>query len=82
MTLLYNFGLTTGSLMAYMLESMLGPVDERHCIPNPIQVKFPEYAVNSTSSITLATTPITTIVTSIATSLSSFTVNSTLDAER
>lgn len=31
MTLCYNFGLTAGSLMAYLLESLLSPVDEHRC---------------------------------------------------
>ncbi|KAI4472167.1 equilibrative nucleoside transporter [Holotrichia oblita] len=32
MTLLYNCGLTMGSLMAYFIESALGPVDQHPCV--------------------------------------------------
>lgn len=77
MTLLYNFGLTAGSLMAYFLESVLSPVEDHPCGPNPIHVK-PFYT--PPNNITLPT-PVThsttfTIVT-LASTLSTGAENTT-----
>lgn len=69
MTLLYNFGLTAGSLMAYFLESVLSPVDGHPCGPNPTHVKLPNvpninvtlvsFIVNSTQSTLTTSLPST-----------------------
>lgn len=83
MTLLYNFGLTAGSLMAYLLESMLNPIEEHQCDTNPLHVKPIDVSQNVTTLTTVAsTTALTTIITTIASTVSNITVNSTLETNR
>ncbi|XP_022904129.1 equilibrative nucleoside transporter 4 [Onthophagus taurus] len=49
MTLLYNFGLTTGSLMAYSLESLTGPADFDPCTMRlPTESLHPQNVINTT----------------------------------
>lgn len=83
MTLLYNFGLTAGSLVAYLLESMLNPVEEHQCDISPLHIKPTYGSQNITTLTTVAsTTVLTTIITSIASTVSNITVNSTLGTNR
>lgn len=64
MTLSYNFGLTTGSLVAYFLESILAPVDVRSCTFD-LQDRLP-YATDNATLSTASTSTIfeTTLLTS------------------
>lgn len=61
MTLSYNFGLTAGSLLAYVIESMLSPIGKDHC--GPIDVNLPFSSPNTTIGLVTNTTPLTTIMT-------------------
>ncbi|XP_044269593.1 equilibrative nucleoside transporter 4 [Tribolium madens] len=62
MTLLYNFGLTTGSLMAYFLESMLNPVENHPCSLSHLHMKLTESPVNiSLTTGTIRSTSVTII---------------------
>lgn len=85
MTLLYNFGLTTGSLMAYLLESMLSPVEQYTCPQdlayNKISQRVVENAtLNATLLSTAKTTVLSTIVPSVASAISNAVGNSTLES--
>lgn len=88
MTLLYNFGLTAGSLMAYVLESILSPVEQYPCSHNLPHERITQKAVeNITLSTTLlstaTTTVLSTIIPSLATTISSTPIaNSTLESNR
>lgn len=65
MTLSYNFGLTAGSLLAYVIESMLNPIDEHPCGPNPFDIKLQGFGSNlTTTTATIAAT--TTVIASSA----------------
>lgn len=48
MTLSYNFGLTTGSLMAYFMESILNPIENHPCDTNYTNIKFHSTLYNTT----------------------------------
>jgi hypothetical protein len=63
MTLLYNFGLTTGSLMAYFLESILNPVENHPCSPNHIKLSETSTNINFTTLRTTSVTIITLVST-------------------
>lgn len=63
MTLSYNFGLTAGSLLAYVIESMLNPIGKDHC--GPIDANLPFSSSNTTIGLVTNTTPLTTIMTTI-----------------
>lgn len=75
MTLLYNLGLTTGSLMAYFLESILNPTDSIDFHPcHDIQTKILNFS-NFTNVTTMRSTPATVI--SLISTLSTGIDNST-----
>lgn len=76
MTLVYNFGLTTGSLMAYFLESLLSPVETHPCSPNHIPVNLSESAT-SVYFTTLRSTSVTIIT--LASTLSTGADNTSVD---
>lgn len=87
MTLSYNFGLTAGSLMAYFLETVLPPINEHPCGPNPIDIKLPYALQNSTfstvstlftSTISMDTTMINSL-TSTSSNVLDATFNTTFD---
>lgn len=72
MTLSYNLGLTAGSLVGYVFESMLGPQLPNPCPqypfvpPKPNQPPFTNLSISSTTSTTtLATAIITTLSSAI-----------------
>ncbi|XP_062562972.1 equilibrative nucleoside transporter 4 [Armigeres subalbatus] len=72
MTLSYNLGLTAGSLVGYVFESMLGPQLPNPCPqypfvpPKPNQPPFNNLSISSTTSTTtLATAIITTLSSAI-----------------
>ncbi|XP_065089043.1 equilibrative nucleoside transporter 4 [Ochlerotatus camptorhynchus] len=72
MTLSYNLGLTAGSLVGYVFESMLGPQLPNPCPqypfvpPKPNQPPFSNLSISSsTSSTTLATAILTTLSSAI-----------------
>lgn len=80
MTLLYNLGLTTGSLMAYFLESVLNPTDAVdfhpcHDFHNKIS-NFP----NITNVTTIRSTSVTII--SLVSTLSSGGIENSTDVSR
>lgn len=90
MTLLYNFGLTAGSLMAYLLESMLNPVEQHPCLNDLPQSRVTQKVVeNITLSTTLLSTATTTVLTTIIPTIPTTTymsnvavANNTLDSNR
>lgn len=61
MTLSYNFGLTAGSLLAYVIESMLNPLDTHPCGPSPFDVKLHTYSANTTTTTATTLATYTTI---------------------
>lgn len=69
MTLLYNIGLTTGSLMAYCLLSMLGPVEDHPCGSDYIQKPISAIIENATTVIMKTSTASTTALTTLATTI-------------
>lgn len=73
MTLLYNFGLTAGSLTAYLLESLLNPSEEYKCGMNQDQSRLQ----NVSTVVTSAAPIMTTIMSSIATTISDIRTNTT-----
>ncbi|RZC40927.1 equilibrative nucleoside transporter 4, partial [Asbolus verrucosus] len=75
MTLLYNFGLTTGSLMAYFLESVLSPVENHPCSPNQAHVKIPDTPANFNLTTVIHSTSVTIVT--LASTLSTGAENST-----
>lgn len=79
MTLSYNVGLTAGSLIGYVFDSMLGPPIDKPCPRFPFAPMSP-YAFNSTPAITIATTAaaITTTPTTAATTTAIVTILSTI----
>lgn len=54
MTLSYNFGLTFGSLSAYLLDKILGPVSDDPCAIHLIPLNISTSSTMSTYTSTLA----------------------------
>ncbi|KAF5278090.1 hypothetical protein FQR65_LT03606 [Abscondita terminalis] len=78
MTLSYNFGLTTGSLMAYFLESLLSPTDQICNLDTRIQYSLQNVTLNSsTISSTIIFDTIT--MTSASTTVSEMILNTTYE---
>lgn len=77
MTLLYNFGLTAGSLMAYVLEFMLNPVDPHEKI---IQAVTENATLSTTTLPTATVTMLSTIIPSVASTISNMIGNNTLQS--
>lgn len=78
MTLSYNFGLTAGSLLAYVIELMLNPIETHPCGPVPFDVKLQTLTSNSTlSTSTYTTTPSSSLTTIMSTLVSTITDIST-----
>lgn len=86
MTLLYNFGLTAGSLMAYLLESMLNPVEQHPCIQDELphnKIIQKNISLATTLLATTTTTIISTVIPSAATTISNTGMgNITLETNR
>lgn len=82
MTLLYMFGLATGSLVAYSLEKLLNPLDENHCNSNDIHLQIPEHTTNYifTNSVFISTP--STIITTISSTLISTIAENVTDISR
>lgn len=79
MTLSYNVGLTAGSLIGYVFDSMLGPQLQHVCDSYPY-IPLTNISSTSTTSTTLAptTTTSTTTTTTMAPTLASIFVASTM----
>lgn len=85
MTLLYNFGLTTGSLMAYLLESLLSPVQQYPCYRDAAhETAATQMVVRNITSATVlpavTTTQLTTMIPSLVTVISNAIGNTTLES--
>lgn len=83
MTLSYNVGLTGGSLIAYVLDAMLGPPLAAPCRPPPRFVTPRTLLTNLTSSTqatTLMTAAAVTVTTVLTTSPTTPTTLTTLAA--
>lgn len=74
MTLSYNVGLTAGSLVAYVLDAMLGPPLQAPCRSPPRFVTPYPFVANLSSPFTLTVTTavvnLTTVLTTATTALS------------
>lgn len=66
MTLSYNVGLTAGSLIGYVFDSMLGPPIDKPCPKFPFAPIGPG-SFNSTTTTTVATTIVSTILSNLTT---------------
>lgn len=75
MTLLYMFGLATGSLVAYSLERFLNPVDENHCGTNDLPPL--EHTTNYTLMNSVFISTPSTIISTLSSTLSTVTENVT-----
>lgn len=69
MTLCYNLGLTAGSLMAYVLELTLSPVENHPCGPNLVRVKLTDVYNLTASSDVIANIFITTVMPAVPTNI-------------
>lgn len=82
MTLSYNIGLTVGSLIGYVFESMLGPQlpQPPHFCPQPYMpiTPFPPLINTSTTSTTMTNIIKTTLSTTLATTKATTLATSTL----
>ncbi|KAF5278954.1 hypothetical protein FQA39_LY05632 [Lamprigera yunnana] len=78
MTLSYNFGLTTGSLMAYFLESLLSPVEQACDFDSKMYYMSPNITLNI-STISSSTISDATTVTSASTTVSDIIYNTTYE---
>ncbi|GJQ84212.1 putative nucleoside transmembrane transporter [Trypoxylus dichotomus] len=82
MTLLYNCGLTMGSLMAYFLESAFGPMEDHPCGSHPVteQIHLSNGVLNESTTVadhSYTFTPTTSVLWATFSEVSS-TVNTTL----
>lgn len=77
MTLSYNIGLTAGSLIGYVFDSMLGPPIDKPCPRFPYAPMSP-YAFNSTPATILTTATIPTTVATMTTTTTTTAVVTTI----
>jgi len=85
MTLSYNLGLTTGSLVAYLLDRTIGSAENVDCVMMPQVISFPTTSTatpaNATSALyNLTVAAATTVATTLSTGLTASTTQLVTEA--